>query len=193
MGIALKIKENNALISCWKIEESLEELLSLSSFKIPKNINNINRKKEWLASRILLEETQPGIILNYNDFGAPLLSNDLFISISHSKKLVMHIISNIKVGLDIEEISEKALRIAPKFIPSEKLKNLSKEKATLIWCLKEAIYKWHQKGGVDFIKDITIDDFNINNKGVVTAFLKGQELILNYQKINTHYLAYVCK
>ena len=68
-----------------------------------------------------------------------------------------------------------------------------KEKATLIWCAKEAIYKWHQKGNIDFIKDIKLHNFEIEEKGLLTAEFKTEQLFLNYQKINNHYLVYVCK
>ena len=67
--------------------------------------------------------------------------------------------------------------------------NLSKEKATLIWCTKEAIYKWYQKGNIDFIKDIKLHNFEIAEKGVLTAEFKTERLFLNYQKINNDALA----
>ena len=47
------------------------------------------------------------------------------------------------------------------------MKNLSKEKATLIWCCKEAVFKWHQTGGVDLIKDIIIPSFILEEKGQI--------------------------
>ena len=71
--------------------------------------------------------------------------------------------------------------------------NLSKEKATLIWCAKEAIYKWYQKGNINFIKDIKLHNFKIKKKGILKANFKTEQILLNYQKINNHYLVYVCK
>ena len=107
--------------------------------------------------------------------------------------MVAIIISEKQVSIDIEQISEKALRLSSKFVSEKNLKKLSKEKATLIWCLKEVVCKWHQKGGVDFIKDIIIPEFSVKEKGIITIQFKNKELNLNYQKINNHYLVYVCK
>ena len=192
MGIIKKIEENNCIISLWEINETLDALMQLSANrKIPDFINE-KRKKEHLTSRLLLNKISPNTTISYNEFGAPILDNNLHISISHSKNFVAIIISEQQVGMDIEAISEKALRLAPKFVSEKKRTTLNKEKATLIWCLKEAVFKWHQKGKVDFIKDIIIPPFIAEEKGQIKAQFKKKELILNYQKINTHYLAYVC-
>ena len=102
-------------------------------------------------------------------------------------------LGNKKVGLDIEQISDKPLKLSSKFIAKNMQKNLSKEKATLIWCAKEAIYKWYQKGNIDFITDIKLYDFEIGEKGTLIAEFQKERLSLNYQKINNHYLVYVCK
>tara|TARA_B100001059_G_C17375472_1_gene351807 strand:- start:200 stop:565 length:366 start_codon:yes stop_codon:yes gene_type:complete len=121
------------------------------------------------------------------------MNNDKHISISHSNRLVAIIISEQQVGIDIEEVSEKALRLSSKFVSKKNLKNLTKEKATLIWCIKEAVYKWHQKGGVNFTKDIIIPKFSAKEKETITIQFKNKKLNLNYQKINNHYLVYLCK
>ena len=110
-----------------------------------------------------------------------------------SKGLVTIIISQQQVGIDIEEISEKALRVSSKFVSTNNLKALTAEKATLIWCCKEAVFKWHQKGEVDFIADIKLHPFESMEKGKIKAEFRDAKLILNYRKINNHYLVYVCK
>ena len=193
MPITHKIEIEKITILVWEITETLEELKMLGG-----NINIINytsekRKKERLVSRLLVNEIYPTKTIIYNKFGAPELDNGPYISISHSKKFVAVIFSNKKTGLDIEQVSEKALLIASKFVSKKNLIKLNKEKATLIWCLKEAIYKWHQKGGVDFIKDIIITEFFAKEHGNVTAYFREKKLNLNYLKINNHYLVYVCK
>ena len=193
MPITYKIEKKEVSILVWKITETLEELLDLYG-----NINTINytsekRKKEHLLSRLMVNKLCENGTIIYNEFGAPELDNGKHISISHSNELVTVIISDKKSGIDIEKISEKALRIASKFVSKKNLTKLNKEKATLIWCLKEAIYKWHQKGGVDFIKDIIITEFLAKKHGKVIAYFRKKELNLNYLKINNHYLVYVCK
>ena len=193
MGVIRNTTVQNCIIAIWKITETLEELLQLShTISIP-NFNTEKRKKEWLASRLLLNKINPNYSISYNAFGAPELNNNSYISISHSKGLVAIIISQQQVGIDIEEISEKALRVSTKFVSTNNLKALTAEKATLIWCCKEAIYKWHQKGNVDFITDIKLHPFKSLEKGEITAKFRDTQLILHYQKIHNHYLVYVCK
>ena len=192
MPITYKIEKKEVSILVWEITEKLEELLDLYG-----NINTINytsekRKKEHLISRLMVNKLCENGTIIYNEFGAPELDNGKHLSISHSNELVALIISDTKSAIDIEKISDKALRIASKFVAEKNLIKLNKEKATLIWCLKEAIYKWHQKGTVDFIKDIIIPELFAKKKGKVTAYFRGKKLNLNYLKIHNHYLVYVC-
>ena len=192
MPIIHKIESEKNTILVWEITETLEEMIVLGWGINTSNHTSEKRNKEHLVIRLLVSKIYPTKTIIYNEFGAPELDNGKHISISHSKQLVAIILSDKKTGLDIEQISEKSLRLAPKFISEKNLINLNKEKATLIWCLKETIYKWHQKGGVDFIKDIIIPDFFAKKHGRVTAYFRKKELNLNYLKINNHYLVYVC-
>ena len=192
MPITYKIEKKEVSILVWEITETLEELLDLYGNINTTNYTSEKRKKEHLISRLMLNKLCENGTIIYNEFGAPELDNGKHLSISHSNELVTVIISDKKSGIDIEKISEKALRIASKFVSKKNLTKLNKEKATLIWCLKEAIYKWYQKGGVDFIKDIIIPEFFAKKHGKVTAYFSRKKLNLNYLKINNHYLVYVC-
>ena len=193
MGIIKKYTEDNCQITIWDITESLEELTKLGSGIDISKFKSEKRKKEFLACELLLNEISPNITITYNEFGVPELDNGQHISISHSKNLAAIIISKTKVGLDIEQISDKPLRLSLKFISTKAHQNLTQEKATLIWCCKEAIFKWHQKGDLDFKKDIKINEFDTKEKGEVTCNFNGEKIIVKYRKINNHYLVYVCK
>jgi phosphopantetheinyl transferase len=192
MPIINKIESEKITILVWEITETLEEIIALGEGINTSNYTSEKRKKEHLVSKLLVNEICPTKTIIYNEFGAPELNNGKHISISHSKELVTVIISDTKSGIDIEKISDKALRIASKFVSEKNLIKLNKEKATLIWCLKEAIYKWYQKGNVDFIKDIIIPELFAKKNGKVTAYFRGRKLNLNSLKINNHYLVYVC-
>ena len=193
MGIIKKYTKENCQIVIWDITESLEELTKLGSGIDISKFKSEKRKKEFLACELLLNEISPNITITYNEFGVPELDNGQHISISHSKNLVAIIISKTKVGLDIEQISDKPLRLSLKFISTKAHQNLTQEKATLIWSCKEAIFKWYQKGNIDFKKDIKIDEFDTKEKGEVICNFKEEKIIVKYRKINNHYLVYVCK
>lgn len=193
MGVIKKYTENNCQIAIFDLNESLTELLKLGARFDSSNFKTEKRKKDFLVSRLLLNELEPNQQISYNSNGAPEISNGKHISISHSKNLVAIIISDKKVGLDIEHISEKPLRLSPKFITDNSHQDLTKEKATLIWCCKEAVFKWHQKGSIDFKKDILISPFIMKEKGKIETDFNKTKHTLYYTKIDTHYLVYVCK
>ena len=191
MGVIRKFQENNCLIAIWDIHESLEELLLLGQEFDSSGFFSSKRKKEFLVSRLLLNEIHLGQNITYNRYGAPEISNGNNISISHSRNLVALISSEQRVGIDIQEISNQPLRLSSKFISEEDHHNLSEEKATLIWCCKEAIFKWHQEGSVDFKYDIVLSPFSLESAGKITAIFKDKEYRLYYKKINTHFLVYL--
>ena len=192
MSLKKIIESKNYKIGIWEMNESLSELISLvPNIQVP-NYNN-KRKKEFITTRLILNKIHESQNIKYNKFGAPELSKKKYISISHSNKLCTVIVSNFKVGIDIEKICDRILKISKKFIDQKERKTIDSSKATLFWCIKEAIYKWYQKGGVNFIKDIQILKFKLSKKGVVSAIFKKTKLILNYEKIDDHYLVYICK
>ena len=109
MPLIKKIKKNNCQIGIWEMSESLEHLYLLNNKLDISKFKNINRKIEFLSTNLLLNELIPNSKIFYNKYGAPQLKNNNFISVSHSKDLVSIIISNKRVGIDIEKISKKPL------------------------------------------------------------------------------------
>ncbi|MAO02438.1 MAG: hypothetical protein CMD05_05910 [Flavobacteriales bacterium] len=192
MSLKKIIESKNYKIGIWEMNESLSDLISLlPDIQVPNYSNK--RKKEFITTRLILNKIHKYQKIKYNKFGAPELNDKKYISISHSNKLCTVIVSNLKVGIDIEKICDRILNISSKFIDQKERKTIDSSKATLFWCIKEAIYKWYQKGGVDFVKDIQIPKLKLSEKGIVSAIFKKTELILNYEKIDDHYLVYICK
>ena len=103
------------------------------------------------------------------------------------------IISDLNVGVDIEEISNKPLQLANKFISDKNQVLLTKKKALIIWCFKEAIFKWYEKGNISFKKDIIVNNFKVNNKGTVKAQFKNEVILAEFIQIKNHYLVYLCR
>ncbi len=184
--------EKDHQILVWKMNESLEELLKISKNINVTKFNSIRRQKEYLTTRILLAKVLPNIKISYNKYGAPEIKNNNFISISHSKEILAIIISKKQVGLDIEKISTKLVKLSSKFTCKKQHMPFSNEKATLIWCCKEAMYKWHQKGKINYITDIKVEKFIEKDKGSLVVSFKKKKFILRYKKIETHFLVYVC-
>lgn len=193
MPIIHRIREKNCQIGIWEINESLNDLVKLSNNLDSLKFKTKKRKIEFLSTRLLLKEIAPNISISYNKYGAPEIESNNSISISHSKKFTAIIISKYKVGIDIEKISKKPLKLSSKFILRNTHKPLCEEKATLIWCCKETIFKWYQKGNINFINDIKINPFTIEEKGRLIVRFRKNDLTLHYRKIDTYFLVYVCK
>ena len=96
------------------------------------------------------------------------------------------------IGIDIQEITEKPKKLFSKFGNSHHT-DLSKEKCTLIWSIKESAFKYHEIGNVDFRKDIYIPSFMEKEKGKLKITFKNKvTLSAFYKRINNYYLSYVC-
>ena len=98
-----KYTENNCTIAIWEIKETINKKNSTTNNLEFADIKTEKRKREYLASRFLLQLIDPEAKISYNSFGAPQLDNKQFISISHSKNIVAIIVSKYKVGLDVEK------------------------------------------------------------------------------------------
>ena len=192
MGLFKIINKEKFQIGIWEITETVDELEKLANNLFTKKYKSTKRTKEALINNILVNTLLPGSKINYNVYGAPILANK-FISISHTKKLTCVIISDLNVGVDIEEISNKPLQLANKFISDKNQVLLTKKKALIIWCFKEAIFKWYEKGNISFKKDIIVNNFKVNNKGTVKAQFKNEVILAEFIQIKNHYLVYLCR
>ena len=192
MPLLSKTEENNATILIWKLTESIQELEKISSFINTSYVHSEKRKKEFICSRLLLKEYNPNLQISYSENGSPILSNEKFISISHSANLIVIAVSKKNIGIDIQEITEKPKKLFSKFGNSHHT-DLSKEKCTLIWSIKESVFKYHKIGNVDFRKDIYIPSFmEEENVKLEITFKNKVTLSAFYKRINNYYLSYVC-
>ena len=108
-------------------------------------------------------------------------------------KFIAIIIGDSSVGVDIEKIDERPLKVASKFINLKTHKNLTTESATLIWSAKECLFKLYQKGNLNYIQDLLVSPFELKEKGTLNAYLHKKKYKLNYEKIYNHYLVYFCE
>ena len=180
------IKNTNTeagILGIWKLSESITELNSQFKFseKEKEEFNKIKverRKKEFVATRILLTETlgkKPEIL--YLESGKPLLKNSRKnISISHSSEFVVALISEKKVGIDVENTQRNIKKIANRFLSEDELKHIqrmndSQTATVLYWSAKEAIFKCTDDDGILFDKQINIHPFNIKKEGIFAGTL----------------------
>ena len=182
MIIFQKQISKNISVAVWQIEESEEffwnilHLLPKDELKI-KNVKLQQIRLQKLACRAALAKLLGNneIEITYSETGQPLLK-DHHISFSHTKNTVAVALANIPVGIDIEELNPRILKLYARFMNSQEIADCdvhSLQNLYYYWCAKEAMYKWFAEKKIDFIEDLVV--YKNEKKGVIC---KTQELQL---------------
>lgn len=184
----------------WKLSETETQLsnllnISLSSKSKLDLIKSSSQRRQFLGVQNLLNLHKiKNDMLSYDDNGKPHLLNNKFISISHSFDYCGVIVSNVKVGLDIEKFRSKILNISKKFVSESDLSliNLNSiENVTKVWSIKEAVFKAFGHNKIDFKKNIIIKSVNKKfNKANVLIF--KNEISENYSIEIYNFSEYIC-
>jgi len=184
----------------WKLSETETQLsnllnISLSSKSKLDLIKSSSQRRQFLGVQNLLNLHKiKNDMLSYDDNGKPHLLNNKFISISHSFDYCGVIVSNVKVGLDIEKFRSKILNISKKFVSESDLgliKLNSVENVTKVWSIKEAVFKAFGHNEIDFKKNIIIKSVNKEfNKANVLIF--KNEISENYSIEIYNFSEYIC-
>ncbi|WP_108822947.1 4'-phosphopantetheinyl transferase family protein [Dysgonomonas sp. Marseille-P4361] len=168
----------STLIGIWKIEESRELLLAMLScqewVQHILTIKSESRVLEILAARILLKELiGEEKEVYYTNSGKPFLMDKSFhISVSHTKGYVAVAVNKEKeIGLDIEQISEKIKRVQSRIVSDKEYIDPQNEFIHLLlhWSAKEAMFKFIDREGVNFLENLFVDKFTPEDKGYFYA------------------------
>ncbi len=161
----------NTIWGVREISGTSEELLSKLEKKelylpIVSQIKLEKRKREWLAVRILLKELLgEEKEVEYDASGKPFLKDSSYhISISHTTGFVAVILNpNHRVGIDIEQITDKVVGIRSRFLSQEENNHISKEEELihliLHWSAKETMFKALGESEVIFNEQLHIRPF----------------------------------
>lgn len=183
---------SNTVAYFWKITEDItwfneKSVLNDNSKLRLQNMQSEAHQKGFLAVRMLLQHINlTDFDLFYDAFGKPHLkvesqkskvkseeinninSKQKHISISHSHEFSCICISYKPVGIDIEICKEKTLKIASRYMDVSHLDNLTIadkiKKATVIWGVKESIFKLKNEKGISFPKHIFERPFKLEDK-----------------------------
>jgi phosphopantetheinyl transferase len=184
----------------WHITET--EDFFLQQVTLQKEITHPHKRLQHLAGRFLLKELYPDFplaLIKIADTRKPFLANDVYhFSISHCGDYAAVIVSKKnRVGIDIESVTDKIQRIIPKYLTVQEQQLLSADaiskNATLLWSVKEAIFKWKGSGGVDFKKHINIQNIQAaDEEGVVHSLFDSHTLLhVHYLFFSGHALTWV--
>jgi 4'-phosphopantetheinyl transferase EntD len=198
---------NDGIVAVWKITESTDELfknLQLKNEELIKvrNFSLDKRKQEFLAVRCLLKQIlNHDAEVNYLASGKPVLSNShYYISISHTKGYAAVALSKSPFsGIDIEYPSERVNRVYQRFVSEKEQAFIPEDQKliyyTLIWCLKETMYKLFDDCNIIFNQHFQCAPFTIEKEGALNAsFAKENTIEKKYHYIVTpdYYLVYHC-
>ncbi len=180
----------NIFVGIWSINEELHTLQSMASQGTLAECEQIGhplKKREFLASRIILEQVcnQQRVrdtIIHKTIHGKPFFpENNWHFSISHTEKYAVCAVSaENTIGIDVEKIQDKFKIIAPKFLTEKEVNycNSNIDKIALRWCIKEAAYKWNGEKGLSFKEEILISE------DLKSARVKESETQIHFEKID---------
>lgn len=168
--------DSKTVVFVWKISESYNELFRSVSLKDNslarmEGMKSESHQKGFLAVRMLLQQAgYTDFDLYYDEFGKPHLKDGKHISISHSFDFSVIVLSDRNIGIDLELRRDLVKKIARKFA-AEKFVYESEHnsddfirKLTVIWGVKEAVFKVRNEIGISFKEHIFVRPFEMDDK-----------------------------
>jgi len=194
----------NIDVSIWHIEESEQFLiskldLSKNCIKRLDTIKSSERRKQFLSVRNLINYNNINLNdLYYDDNGAPFLKSKKYISISHTNYFSAIALCENPVGIDIQDFRNKITSIKDKFLNDNEIKLIdvnSIKDLTIVWSIKESIYKMYQKQGLSFKKNIIIQNFSneFKNSSVLVKDLDKKTFFSSENIIHSNYICSIVK
>lgn len=198
MPLLIHEKVDNCTLGIWQMAESTDELVSLLTSVTNRQVAEqlgaeasnsftaLHRRREWLTVRLLsvllLGRYVP---IDYHPSGRPYLADDSYsISISHSRTHVAVLLGEGRLGIDVEDYSQRVRKVIPRFVgPDEHPGSLNGDDTwgvLLHWCAKEVMYKIIDKVAVDLIKDFHISPFEVSQQGFFIATSTCGELPVSF-------------
>jgi phosphopantetheinyl transferase len=164
----------------WHIRETEDELIGqIEEFEsIPSNITHEQKRLEFCVGRVLAKTLLEKLSVKFegiikNEFGKPFFKNNNYqLSLSHSYPYVGALVDKSKsVGIDVEQIKSKLLKIAPRVLHPTELEDAGDNeiKHCIYWCAKEALIKIYGKKDLVFAENLLIKPFSLQNQGNLTG------------------------
>lgn len=155
-----------------------EEVLCASAtpedLSLVETYGSASRRAEALAWRgIVRRELGCNVTISYDEFGAPEVDlPNQYISVSHSRDFVAVMFADLPCAVDVEDSRRDFRRVASKYLTAEE--QALAEQYNLfgaMWCAKEAMYKYHRRGGIDFLRDTIIKEYRLEDDTLVTLLM----------------------
>lgn len=186
-----KYKEGDVFDEDFLLEEENKE-----------NIKKYHQKKkiENLMIRRMLKEVLPQHKILHKTDGEPYFApNDKELSISHSFPFAVLAISEKKVGVDFERPQDKLKKIKHKFLFASEYPWVETyqelEFLSIIWTIKESLYKIHSSKYWSFKKHYEVYPFQLSDISKIRCRVfdehRSEEFFAQVQKIEDYYFCIV--
>ena len=202
MPIFRDFSDNETRILIWKYQEGeVFDRDFLIEPEILHKIKGYHHKKqlEALMIRKMLKMLLPDYKIFYHKNGEPYLQpSDRCISISHSFPYAAIAVSKRKIGIDLEKIDVKLQKLKSKFLYKTEYEWIENPREldflTVVWTIKEALYKIHPAKFWSFREHYEVSAFDLEASSIecrVFSEISSDSFTAEIKKIEDFYLAVV--
>ena len=160
-------------------EEELRKGATAEELSVVEQFGSASRRCEVMAWRaVVRRELGDEVAVSHDEYGAPIVDAlNTFIGVSHSRERVAVIFSDRECAIDIESTERNFRRVAPHYLSAvEQSIAEQNDLYAEMWCTKEALYKYYKKGGVDFVKDISVREYDEHRSVLICSILEGETI-----------------
>ena len=170
----------------WKITEEEDALpQQVNAYEsIPDSITHPEKRLEFIAGRVLARKLLEAIGKKFEGvtkdmYGKPFFKESIYqLSLTHSFPYVAAITDkNKSVGIDLEQIKDKLVKIGPRVLDSAELQDAGSDatKHCIYWCAKEAMIKIYGKKDLVFAEHLLVSPFKMEKEGTLAGKIKVSE------------------
>ncbi|MBN7812492.1 4'-phosphopantetheinyl transferase superfamily protein [Algoriphagus sp. H41] len=181
------------------IEDAESHELDFLSFREKLSFANIShpeKKKEWATARIAIHDALEVLQVPYPGFfkdehgKSHAMNGQGYVSLTHTPGFAGAIFHREQpVGIDIDLVREKILKIGFRFLDSSELDFLEKDPLhyTMAWSAKESIFKCQGRKGVSFRDNILLEPF-ARNASRIKGRIRGTEFADHHYTVEVRQL-----
>lgn len=181
------------------IESHREESLNFLSFREKlsySNISHLEKKNEWATARLAIYEALASMNVPYPGFfkdehgKSQSMNGRGYISLTHTQGVAAAIYHHDnQVGIDMDLIRPKILRIGARFLAKSELEFLENDpkQYTMAWSAKESIFKCQGKRGVSFRDNILLEPFSVNDE-VIKGKIRGTDFADHHYTVQVRHI-----
>ncbi len=184
------------------IESQEEEALDFLSFREKlsyANISHPEKRKEWATARMAMRDALQELHVPYPGFfkdehgKSQVMNGNGFVSLSHTEGLAGAIFHrDTPVGIDMDFIREKILKIGFRFLDQSELDFLEKDPLhyTMAWSAKESIFKCQGTRGVSFRENILLEPFS-SDAIIIRGKVRGTDFADHHYQVQVRVISNV--